>query len=355
MKSRQFVDHVFLYAAAGNGGNGSASFRREKYVPKGGPDGGDGGRGGHVILRANPDVDSLIAIFFEPHRRAEHGGVGRGQQRHGKNGADRYVDVPLGTVVRIKDTEEIIGELLEPGQELLVARGGKGGLGNIHFKSSTNRAPRQTTPGEEGQVFTFDLELKITADAGLVGFPNAGKSSLLASISDAHPKVAAYPFTTMNPVPGTVIFEDYTRCKVADIPGIIHGAHDGVGLGDAFLRHIERARLLVLVLDMAGVDGRNPTDDYRDLLVELERYNPELIERPRLIVANKMDLPEAEELLADFVTDTGIPPLPISTLDGTGIPELKQALRKLLDAIAPDADAQQHDETADAPAEQDLA
>ncbi len=331
---------MVLYASAGNGGNGSASFRREKFIPKGGPDGGDGGRGGHVILRANADLDSLLPIFFEPHRRAGHGGPGRGQQRHGKNGADQVVDVPLGTVIRHRDTEEFLGELTHAGQELLVAKGGKGGLGNVHFKSSTNRVPQQTTPGEEGDVLPVDLELKIMADAGLVGFPNAGKSSLLATISHAHPKIAAYPFTTMNPVPGTVVFEDYTHCKIADIPGIIHGAHDGVGLGDAFLRHIERASLLVLVLDMAGVDARNPSDDYRDLCEELERFNPELLQRPRLVVANKMDLPEAHSHLEEFVRDCEVQPIPISTKDGSGIPALKEALREKILHTPPAAPSQ---------------
>jgi GTPase len=330
LKTRKFVDHALVYASSGNGGNGSASFRREKFVAMGGPDGGDGGRGGHVILRANADVDSLIGVYFEPHRRAGHGGAGRGQKMHGKNGADCIVDVPLGTVVREKETEIILGDLTEVGQELLVAKGGKGGLGNVHFKSSTHQAPEETTPGEEGQILTLDLELKIMADAGLVGFPNAGKSSLLAAISDAHPKVAAYPFTTINPVPGTIVFEDYTHIKVIDIPGIIHGAHDGVGLGDTFLRHIERARVIILVLDMAGADGRDPTDDYRDLLDELGKYNPELLDRQRIVVANKMDIPEAVDNLAAFKKATKVSPLQLSALKGTGVKPLKNRLHKLI-------------------------
>lgn len=330
MKTRKFVDHAIVYAAAGNGGNGSASFRREKFVPKGGPDGGDGGRGGHVILRADADTDSLIGLYFEPHRRAGHGGNGRGQKMHGKNGADCVVPVPLGTLVRERDSEVILGDLTEPGQELIVARGGKGGLGNVHFKSSTHQAPEETIPAEEGQILTLDLELKILADAGLVGFPNAGKSSLLTAISDAHPKVAAYPFTTINPVPGTILFEDYTRVKVIDIPGIIHGAHQGVGLGDTFLRHIERARCIIIVIDMAGTDGREPAADYRDLLDELGQYNPELLERPRLVVANKMDLPEALENLPAFKKETGISPIRVSALLDEGFGPLKKKLHKLL-------------------------
>jgi GTP-binding protein len=333
LKTRKFVDHAVLFASSGNGGNGSASFRREKYVPKGGPDGGDGGRGGHVIVRANQDVDSLIGVYFEPHRRAEHGGPGRGKKMHGKNGADCIVLVPLGTVIHEKDSGVLLGDLVEHDQEIIVAKGGKGGLGNVHFKSSTHQAPQETTPGEEGQQFTLDLELKIVADAGLVGFPNAGKSSLLSVISDAHPKVASYPFTTINPVPGTVRFEDYTHIKIIDIPGIIHGAHEGVGLGDKFLRHIERAKLIILVLDMAGVDGRNPVDDYRDLLRELEQYNPELLERKRILVANKMDMEEAHENLIEFKKETGLQPIEICAVLGTGIDALKSSLQQ---ELAPD-------------------
>ncbi len=334
MKTRKFVDHAVAYATAGNGGNGSASFRREKFVPKGGPDGGDGGRGGHIILKANPDVDSLIALYFEPHRRAGHGGHGRGQKMHGKNGADCVIDVPLGTVVRDRETEDFLGELVLPGEELLVAKGGKGGLGNVHFKSSTHQAPEETTPGELGQEITLDLELKIVADAGLVGFPNAGKSSLLAAVSDAHPKVAAYPFTTINPVPGTIIFEDYTRIKIIDIPGIIHGAHDGVGLGDRFLRHIERAKAIVIVIDMAGTDGREPYADYKDLVDELGQYNPELLDRPRIVLANKMDVPEAADHLAAFEKEIKQKPLPISAQTGMGLDSFKTRLHQILAPVS---------------------
>ena len=329
MKTRKFIDTVTVYATAGRGGDGSASFRREKFVPKGGPDGGDGGRGGHVILRGNHDVDSLVSLYFSPHQRAGSAGNGTGKQQHGENGANRLIDVPCGTEVWDKDTGVLLGDILVHGQELVVARGGKGGLGNVHFKSSTHQAPHEFTPGEPGQEITLRLELKIIADIGLVGFPNAGKSSLLSKLSDAHPKIAAYPFTTLNPVLGTIIFDDFTRLRIADIPGIIKGAHDGVGLGDAFLRHIVRARFLLLVIDMAGVDTRPPVDDYRCLMEELELYSADLLDRPRLVIANKMDIPEAAENLKSFIRKTRTRPLPVSTETGEGIRALKTRLHAL--------------------------
>jgi GTP-binding protein len=329
LKTRKFVDHVTVFATAGNGGNGSASFRREKFVPKGGPDGGDGGRGGHVILRGDRDTDSLIALYFAPLLRAGHGGNGAGQQKHGRNGLDKLIKIPCGTEIWDTETDTLLGDIITHGQELIIARGGNGGIGNVHFKSSTHQAPTEQTDGEPGQDVTLRLELKIMADIGLVGFPNAGKSSLLTALSDAHPKVAAYPFTTLNPVLGTVLFEDYTKLRIADIPGIISGAHEGVGLGYDFLRHIERSRFLLLVLDMAGVDTRNPVDDYQSLISELTLYDAELPERPHLVIANKMDLPEAAENMTEFIRQTGISPLPISTLAGTGIAELKTELHAL--------------------------
>lgn len=329
MKTRKFVDHVTVYATAGNGGNGSSSFRREKFVAKGGPDGGDGGRGGHVIFRTDNDTDSLIGLYFAPHQRAGHATNGSGQKKHGRDGKDLVVKIPCGTEVWDKEADVLLGDLTAPGQELIVARGGNGGIGNVHFKSSTHQAPTEHTDGELGQDVTLRLELKIMADIGLTGFPNAGKSSLLTCISDARPKVAAYPFTTLNPVLGTVVFEDFTSLRIADIPGIIEGAHEGVGLGDDFLRHIERSRFLLLVIDMAGVDTREPLEDYRCLMNELRLYDEQLAERPYLIVANKMDLPEAAENLKDFVKGTGLSPLPVSTLTGDGIERLKVELHKL--------------------------
>ncbi|NQT94686.1 MAG: GTPase ObgE [Lentisphaerae bacterium] len=330
MKTRKFVDRTPLYARAGCGGNGCASFRREKRVPMGGPDGGDGGKGGDVILRADLEVDSLVAIFFAPHRRAKDAGPGKGKRLHGRNGADLVLKVPCGTEIWNTETGLLVADLAEHGAEITVAAGGKGGLGNWHWKSSTHKAPREHTPGEPGEELDIQLELKIAADAGLVGFPNAGKSSLLSKLSEAHPKVAPYPFTTMNPIVGTVIFEDYTRLKIADIPGLIDGAHRGVGLGHDFLRHVERSRFLVYVVDMAGVDGRTPWDDYECLRKELSLHNKELAQRPSLVVANKMDLQEAASLVQTFRDETGLEPLEVSALSGEGIDALRSALHGLV-------------------------
>jgi len=332
MKARTFVDSATLYATGGSGGNGCVSFRREKFVPRGGPDGGDGGHGGSVILKADSDEDSLVKIYFSPHQRATDAGHGKGKNLHGRNGKDRVVGVPCGTEVWNADTGELLQDMVEHDTELLVARGGKGGLGNTHWKRSAHRAPREHTPGEPGESVTLRLELKLAADVGLVGYPNAGKSSLLTSISDAHPKVGLYPFTTLNPIVGTVVFEDYSRLKVADIPGLIEGAHRGIGLGHDFLRHIERSTYLVYVIDMAGADARNPWDDYASLCRELELHKQELATRPSVIVANKMDLEEAAPNLAEFTEKTGCSPLQISAVTGEGVDVLKEKLQELVTA-----------------------
>ncbi|MGD9874483.1 MAG: GTPase ObgE [Kiritimatiellia bacterium] len=327
MKSITFKDKVRIYATAGNGGSGSASFRREKFIPKGGPDGGDGGRGGDITIHANKDVDSLVDLYFMPHQRAGHGGAGRGKQCTGKDGASLDLLVPCGTVVRNAETGEYVGEVVAEGDSLRIARGGRGGLGNMHFKSSTHQAPREFTPGEKGEEFTLILELKMVADVGLIGYPNAGKSTLLSKISRARPKIAAYPFTTLNPVIGIVELDDERRLRVADIPGLIEGAHKGVGLGHDFLRHIERTRYLLFVIDMGGMDGRKPVEDYFNLRHELRMYRPELDERPYFIVANKMDLPEASENLAEFKLTAGENPIEISAEQGDGIEKVIEALR----------------------------
>src|SRR5205814_702098 len=314
-----FVDRVKIVAQAGKGGRGSVSFRREKFVPKGGPDGGDGGRGGNVILRADRHVDNLSALFYEPIIKAKNGGHGMGKKMAGGAGADKIVKVPVGTIVwkdqggGMKDEKKSgdkpsslvphlstfppTVDLTRDGQEFVLCRGGRGGKGNVHFKSSRNRAPREYTDGEEGEQGHFLLELRTIADAGLVGYPNAGKSTLLREISAARPKVAAYPFTTLHPIVGVIEFPGYRRAMVADIPGLIKGAHRGVGLGHEFLRHITRCRVLIFVVDVAGSEGRNPVEDLQNLRREIDLYDPTLSSRAWFVVANKMDLPGAKKNL----------------------------------------------------------
>jgi len=290
-----FVDKTQISVRAGDGGNGSCSFRREKFVPKGGPDGGDGGNGGNVILESSTSESSLVSLVYKKSYRAKPGTHGAGKGLHGKTGESIVLKVPPGTVVTDADTGEFIADLDDVGAQVVVARGGRGGRGNIHFATSTNRAPRYHELGKPGEERHLTLELKMIADAGLVGYPNAGKSTLLTAMSDARPKVAPYPFTTLNPVVGVVEYPDYKRLTLADIPGLIDGAHKNVGLGHAFLRHIERTSVLIYVLDTAGIDGRKPWDDLAGLERELELYQPGLSKRPALIVANKMDMPGAQE------------------------------------------------------------
>jgi GTP-binding protein len=333
-----FVDRIKVFAQAGKGGRGSVSFRREKFVPKGGPDGGDGGRGGDVILRADRHVDNLANLFYEPIIKAKNGGHGMGKKMAGRGGATKIVKVPLGTIVyevegaqRSTPNAERSGipivDLTRDGQEFVLCRGGEGGKGNVHFKSSRNRAPRQYTEGEEGEQGNFLFELRTIADAGLVGYPNAGKSTLLRKISAARPKVAAYPFTTLHPIVGVMEMPGYRRATIADIPGLIEGAHRGVGLGHEFLRHITRCRILVFVIDVAGSEGRNPIEDLQNLRGEIDLYDPALSSRPWLVVANKMDLPDAERnLRAVQERFPKIKIIPTSAAKGEGIVELKKAL-----------------------------
>lgn len=333
MKPVVFRDKVRVTVVAGNGGDGASSFRREKFVPRGGPDGGDGGRGGHVTLHASKDVDSLLPLYFNPLQRAGHGKRGLGQRQHGRNGDDLVVRVPCGTEIRLWDSKEWVGEVVEDGDELKLAEGGAGGLGNCHFSTSTHQAPTRQTDGEKGETFALQMEMKMVADVGLVGYPNAGKSTILCAISEAHPKTAAYPFTTLHPMLGTLQYEDFINIKVADIPGLIDGAHQGVGLGHDFLRHIERTRFLVFVVDMGGIDGRNPTEDFQNLRNEVTLYQPEIGERPYMVVANKMDVPGSTEYLDEFCKATGEEPLQMCAEIGDGADALRDALYMNVQAL----------------------
>jgi len=298
----KLVDEAEILVTAGNGGNGCVGFRREKFIPFGGPDGGDGGNGGSVWIVADENVNTLVDFRHERAFKAQRGENGMGRQAYGKGGEDRVIVVPVGTVVMNVQTDEIIGDMTQHGDRLLVAKGGKGGLGNMHFKSSVNRAPRQSTTGEEGEERLLKLELKLLADVGLLGFPNAGKSTLIRAVSAATPKVADYPFTTLYPNLGVVSVEAYRSFVIADVPGLIEGAADGAGLGTQFLRHLQRTRLLLHLVDISpmdgGVDGVSPVDQVRTIERELERHDPALLEKPRWLVLNKADLMFPEEAQA---------------------------------------------------------
>ena len=324
MPDSNFIDYVKIFCASGNGGAGSMHLRREKYIPKGGPDGGDGGRGGHVILRANPQFWTLIHLKYRKHIKAEHGGAGSGQLCKGKNGEDIYLDVPLGTVAKDAETGETLFELVEPGEERILVRGGRGGLGNNNFKSATNQTPRYAQPGEPGQEGWFILELKILADVGLVGFPNAGKSTLLSKVSAAKPKIADYAFTTLEPNLGIVSYYDDQSFVMADIPGIIEGAHEGKGIGLRFLRHIERNSILLFIVP---ADEDDIAGGYEVLLNELRMYNPELLVKERVLAISKSDMLDGKmksEMEAGLPAD--IPHVFISSLTGEGLKELKDML-----------------------------
>lgn len=378
-----FVDHIKIHAKAGDGGDGAMSFRREKFVPKGGPDGGDGGKGGDVVLVVDENVDTLAGFFYEPIIKAKNGEKGHGANCYGKGAKPTFVKVPVGTLVyRIptdapkadsyhitegftfvdleKEAEEekaalatahaakesggatrtgetpiapleLVIDLTKPGEQFVLCRGGKGGKGNVHFKSSRNRVPRQFTPGEEGEEGDFYLELRKIADAGLVGYPNAGKSTLLSKISAAHPKVAPYPFTTLHPMVGVVDFDGFKHATVADIPGLIEGAHRNIGLGHEFLRHVVRCKLLIHVVDVAGSEGRNPVEDLNKIREELKLYDPGLIERPWIIVANKVDLPDAEENLKALKRHfKKVKVFPVSAESGKGMDAFKAKLGELI-------------------------
>ena len=371
-----FVDEIRIFARAGHGGKGCVAFTREKYRPKGGPSGGNGGRGGDVILEASHDLNNLIAQFFNPRLIADGGGQGLGQGCDGHAAKDILIKVPCGTMIwslespvdpdavptnpkMIKSASgelaeeidlsqesapvnpaamqkcELVADLTEDGQRHVLCKGGRGGLGNRNFATSTRQAPRFAQPGESGDEGHFLFELRMIAEAGLVGYPNAGKSTLLTAISHARPKIAPYPFTTLHPQIGIMEYPDWRRIVVCDVPGLVEGAHKNVGLGHEFLRHIERCKILVLLLDMAGTDGRTPWDDYRQLLKELKLYNPTMLDKPRLVVANKMDEPAANANLKVFKQKVRrVNLITMAAAFDVGLPEFRQQLRHAVENAA---------------------
>jgi len=330
MPESNFVDYIKIFCRSGKGGAGSAHLRREKFIPKGGPDGGDGGRGGNIILRGNDQMWTLLHLRYKRHIFAENGGPGGSQQSTGADGKDVIIEVPLGTVARIAETDDFLFEITEHDQEKILVKGGRGGLGNVHFKSSTNQTPRYAQPGEPSIENWFILELKILADVGLVGFPNAGKSTLLSVVSAAKPKIADYPFTTLVPNLGIVKYRENKSFVMADIPGIIEGAHEGKGLGIKFLRHIERNSILLFIVP---ADSRDIKEEYEILVNELRMYNPELLDKKRVLAISKSDLLD-EELLDEMKND--LPEIPlvfISSFTAQGINKLKDILWRELTSI----------------------
>lgn len=327
MASDNFVDYVKIHCTSGNGGGGSTHFRREKYIPKGGPDGGDGGRGGHVIVRGNAQLWTLLHLKYKKHIKAGHGAHGAGNLKTGAQGKDEFIEVPLGTVARDEETGEVLFEVTEDGEQHILQRGGRGGLGNNHFKSPTNQTPRYAQPGEEGFEGWKVLELKVLADVGLVGFPNAGKSTLLSVISAAKPEIGDYPFTTLRPNLGIVSYRDHRSFVMADIPGIIEGAHKGKGLGLRFLRHIERNSLLLFLVP---ADSPDIHKEYKVLLNELKQYNPELLHKDRILAITKCDVTD-EELRHELAKDLPkIPHVFISSVAQFGLETLKDIIWKKL-------------------------
>ncbi len=327
-----FYDYAKIYVKAGDGGNGCVAFRREKYVPMGGPSGGNGGSGGNVVFVADRNLHTLIDFHYRKHYKAERGEHGRGKNQHGKNGEDLIIRVPVGTIIRDVNGEFSV-DLKRHGQRFIAARGGRGGRGNARFTTPQLQAPRFAERGDPGEERTLELELKLLADVGLIGLPNAGKSSLLSRISAARPKVANYPFTTLNPQLGVVDMGERSFV-VADLPGLIAGAHSGAGLGHRFLRHVERTKLLILVVDAAGTEGRDPVDDVRVILEEVRLYNPLLADRPVVIAANKVDLPEASDHIPQLKEAyPAYKIFPISAVTGSGIQELLYAVAEMLEQL----------------------
>jgi len=327
-----FVDQARFHVKAGDGGNGCISFRREKYVPRGGPNGGDGGRGGNVIMECSTRLHSLIDFRYRSHFKGERGVHGKGKDMHGRKGKDCYMAVPIGSIIKDSETGEILADLRNEGDQYIAARGGKGGLGNPHFASGTNRTPRVATKGGEGEEKWLNIELKLIADIGLVGLPNAGKSTLLSQLSAANPKVASYPFTTLEPQLGVLHLKHMESCIIADIPGLIEGAHEGVGLGFTFLRHIERTRILLHIIDASS---EQPMEDFQVVENELKAYKEELLERTTLVILNKVDIAEPGELetLKKQLIQKGFQVASISGLTGQGIDELKGIIGDILDEL----------------------
>ncbi|MBO6536126.1 MAG: GTPase ObgE [Balneolaceae bacterium] len=318
----RFADYAKIYVTAGKGGDGSAHFRREKYIPKGGPDGGDGGKGGSIILKGNPQLNTILDLRYKKFIKAKAGEHGAGNKKTGASGEDIILAVPLGTVAYDAESRERLGEITEEDQELVIAEGGKGGLGNWHFRSSTNQTPQFAQEGKPGEERVVELELKLIADVGLVGFPNAGKSTLLSALSEAKPKIGDYPFTTLEPNLGVVKFSDYRSFVMADIPGIIEEAHQGKGLGIQFLRHIERNNVLLFMV-AADTDIEY---EYQALINELKAYRSDLLEKPRILAITKMDLKQGFKLEEELHFDDEIPVIPISSATGFGVDELRETI-----------------------------
>jgi len=339
-----FIDRAKIQVKAGDGGHGMSSFRREKYVPKGGPSGGDGGRGGNVVLVVDENMNTLIDFRYKRKFNADNGANGQTKNMHGANAEPLYIKVPPGTIVKEEETGEIVADLTEHGQQAVVAGGGRGGRGNARFVNSVHRAPTFAEKGEPGESKTLLLELKLLADVGLVGYPSVGKSSIISMVSAAKPEIAAYHFTTLTPVLGVVSLDEGHSFVLADIPGLIEGAHEGVGLGHDFLRHVERTKVIIHVLDVSGIEGRDPIEDYHKINNELKLYNERLSKRPQIIAANKMDLPDAQAnypKVAEYMAKEGREIYPVSAATGDGLPQLMQRVSQLLAEYVeePEADA----------------
>ncbi len=329
----KFIDEVKIHVASGAGGAGCVSFRREKFIPRGGPDGGDGGKGGDVIFMVSSAISTLLDLRYRPHLKAERGKNGMGKDRHGAKGDDLKVLVPPGTVVRDAETDEVLADLTEPGEELVLLKGGRGGQGNARFATATHKAPRFAQPGEPGEERWLRLELKLMADVGLLGFPSVGKSSMITKVSAARPKIADYPFTTLAPNLGVVQYKNYRSFVMADIPGLIEGAHEGAGLGHRFLKHVERTDILLHLLDLSWIPDRDPIREYEALNRELRLFNSELADKRQIIVINKIDLPHVRENLSQvtsWFTEQGLAVYPISAATGEGIPPLLDEIARQL-------------------------